>query len=90
LLIIYPINLIQKEKPLSEIKTLIQPHGGKLIDCNLSGQERERTFFRASNLPRLTLSKRNIADLECIATGVYSPLEGFVDEQQYYSIAIHN
>jgi len=79
-------KLNTKGKIMSQIKTLIQPHGGKLIDCRLSGQEREQTFFRASNLPRLTLSNRNIADLECIATGVYSPLEGFVDEPQYYSI----
>ncbi|MBW4478505.1 MAG: sulfate adenylyltransferase [Tolypothrix brevis GSE-NOS-MK-07-07A] len=71
---------------MSKIKALIQPHGGQLINRYLSGEEREASLFRASNLPRLTLSARNLADLECIATGVYSPLEGFVDEQEYYSI----
>ena len=34
----------------------------------------------------LTLSERNLADLECLATGVYSPLEGFVGEEDYASI----
>jgi sulfate adenylyltransferase len=71
---------------MSKIKALIQPHGGQLINRYLSGEEREPSLFRASNLPRLTLSARNLADLECIATGVYSPLEGFVDEHEYYSI----
>jgi sulfate adenylyltransferase len=71
---------------MSQIKALIQPHGGKLINCHLFEQERQQNLFKASNLPRLTLSARNLADLECIATGVYSPLEGFVDEQEYNSI----
>ncbi len=71
---------------MSQIKALIQPHGGKLINCYLSEQEREQALLKAKSLPRLTLSIRNIADLECIATGVYSPLEGFVDEQEYTSI----
>ncbi|AFY57470.1 sulfate adenylyltransferase [Rivularia sp. PCC 7116] len=71
---------------MSQIKALIQPHGGKLINCYLSEQESKQTLSRALNLPRLTLSIRNIADLECIATGVYSPLEGFVNEIEYNSI----
>ncbi|MEB3218456.1 MAG: sulfate adenylyltransferase [Nostocales cyanobacterium 94392] len=71
---------------MSQTKTLIQPHGGKLLNCYLPENERKQTLLRALNLPRLTLSIRNIADLECIATGVYSPLGGFVDEQEYISI----
>ena len=77
---------ITKIKTMSQIKTLIQPHGGKLINCYLSEQEQKDTLLRAINLPRLILSIRNIADLECIATGVYSPLNGFVNEQEYNSI----
>ncbi|BAY82670.1 sulfate adenylyltransferase [Calothrix parasitica NIES-267] len=71
---------------MSQITTLIQPHGGKLINCYLSEQERKENLLKATNLPSLTLSIRNIADLECIATGVYSPLEGFVNKQEYNSI----
>lgn len=66
--------------------SLIQPHGGKLIDRSLRGVERQTAFENAHALPRLTLSQRNLADLECIATGIYSPLEGFVDEEEYYNI----
>lgn len=67
-------------------KTLIQPHGGTLVDRSLDGYERQVAFENAHALPRLTLSKRNLADLECIATGVYSPLKGFVNEEDYYNI----
>jgi len=67
-------------------KTLIQPHGGKLVDCSLRGYERQTAFENARALPSLTLSQRNLADLECIATGVYSPLKGFVNEEDYYNI----
>ena len=41
---------------MSKIKALIQPHGGQLINRYLSGEEREASLFKASNLPRLTLS----------------------------------
>ncbi len=71
---------------MSQIEALIQPHGGKLINCRLQGEVGEETLSRAKNLPILTLSTRNLADLECIATGVYSPLNGFVEEQEYNSI----
>lgn len=65
---------------------LIAPHGGKLIDCYLNQSDRAKTLDHAQTLPRLVLSDRNLADLECIATGIYSPLNGFVDEAEYYSI----
>jgi sulfate adenylyltransferase len=71
---------------MSQTMSLIQPHGGKLVNRLLSAQETKQTLVKALNLPRLTLSIRNIADLECIASGVYSPLEGFVNEQEYNSI----
>ncbi|MBE9005804.1 sulfate adenylyltransferase [Fortiea sp. LEGE XX443] len=64
------------------VRTLIDPHGGKLVECHLHEQERQAVQL----LPRLTLSERNLADLECIMTGVYSPLEGFVSEQDYHTI----
>jgi sulfate adenylyltransferase len=72
------------------IKTLIQPHGGKLVDRYLTRSKRELIGSAARSLPKFPLSARNLADLECIATGVYSPLEGFVTEQEYESIIEHS
>ncbi|MEM7794493.1 MAG: sulfate adenylyltransferase [Cyanobacteria bacterium P01_C01_bin.118] len=65
---------------------LIEPHGKQLINRSLEGNERQDLFEKAHALPRITLSTRNIADLQCIATGIYSPLEGFVNEADYNSI----
>ncbi|MEO6990734.1 MAG: sulfate adenylyltransferase [Candidatus Baltobacteraceae bacterium] len=64
----------------------MQPHGGKLIDRTLEGAAQRSAFESAHALPRVELSPRNLADLECIATGVYSPLEGFMDEADYRNV----
>ena len=64
-------------------------HGGKLVDRSLSGPARRAAFENAHALPRIELSERAVADLECIATGVYSPLEGFMTEEQYASVLAH-
>jgi sulfate adenylyltransferase len=67
-------------------KTLIRPHGGSLIARRALGGDRERAAERAAALPAVTLGERSLHDLECIATGVYSPLEGFVGEEDYHAI----
>ncbi len=72
------------------IKTLIQPHGGKLVDRYLTGSKAEFVGSAAQSLPKFPLSARNLADLECIATGVYSPLKGFVTESEYEYLRLPN
>lgn len=65
---------------------LIAPHGGTLIDRVLTGSEQSDALARAQALPTLELSERSLADIECLATGIYSPLTGFVSEADYTSI----
>jgi sulfate adenylyltransferase len=67
-------------------KSLIQPHGGTLVNRVLVGAERQKAFEKAATLPVITLSERNLSDLECIATGIYSPLLGFLTEKEYRSV----
>jgi sulfate adenylyltransferase len=61
----------------------IAPHGGKLVDrvadANLAGELRAR----ALKLPRVDISVREIADLDLIAVGALSPLEGFMGRADY-------
>ena len=67
-------------------KELIQAHGGKLINRFADEAEKAELLAKAKGLKSLELDERSLADLECIATGVYSPLEGFVSEEDYKEI----
>ena len=65
---------------------LIRPHGGSLINREVTGSERDRLLRAAVDLPALQLNAREISDLELIASGAYSPLEGFLDSSDYSSV----
>jgi ATP sulfurylase len=64
----------------------IQPHGGTLIDRNLRGTLREAAIERAARLPRLILNAVNLSDLELIGNGAFSPLTGFIGEDDYRTV----
>jgi len=68
---------------------MIQPHGGKLVDRVLRGEERKDALEKAGSLPTLRLDEELISDVENIATGVYSPLEGFLDEADFLNVLNH-
>lgn len=61
----------------------IPPHGGALVDRVLHGSLREAARERAQSLPKIALSRTNLADLEMIAVGAYSPLTGFLRREDY-------
>lgn len=63
-----------------------QPHGGKLVDRVLTGEERDRAMERARQLPYIMVDLEAVITLEMIATGVLSPNEGFMNEADYKSV----
>src|SRR4051812_48084490 len=65
---------------------LIRPHGGQLINREVTGLERERLVEASAGMPVLSLNAREVSDVEMIATGAYSPLEGFLCEADYRSV----
>jgi sulfate adenylyltransferase len=65
---------------------MIQPHGGKIVDRALKGKAREEAIAMAAGLPRLVIDAEIVSDLENIATGVYSPLEGFLEEADFTAV----
>ncbi len=62
---------------------LIPPHGGALVDRSLRGSLRAAARDKAASLPCIPLSRMNLADLEMIAVGAYSPLTGFMRSEDY-------
>jgi sulfate adenylyltransferase len=61
-------------------ETLIEPHGGALV---------ERTGERPGDLDALevvTLAPREVSDLDMLASGALSPLEGFIGREDYESV----
>ncbi|MCE7739966.1 MAG: sulfate adenylyltransferase [Candidatus Heimdallarchaeota archaeon] len=70
-----------------ENNELIAPHGGTLIDLMITDEAKRYDLVeKAKVIPKWELDERGLADLECIATGVYSPLTGFAVEADYVSI----
>lgn len=66
--------------------SLIAPHGGKLIDREVQGAERDALIAAAAKLPSLEINAREESDLELIANGAFSPLEGFMGEADYVGV----
>ncbi len=62
------------------------PYGGQLIDLVVKGAEREDLTRRAGEGPTLQLSPRSLCDLELLATGGFSPLDGFMGKADYDSV----
>lgn len=63
-----------------------RPHGGKLVNRVLEGKEKERALEEVEELEKLQISRDLASDLENIAKGVYSPLEGFLTSQELENI----
>ncbi|WP_062108833.1 sulfate adenylyltransferase [Bacillus niameyensis] len=63
-----------------------QPHGGKLVNRVVTGKELEEELQRARQLPMIMVDLEAVITLEMIATGVLSPNEGFMNEDDYKSV----
>jgi len=57
--------------------------GGGLVDLNAPVAERDAIARRAEGLKTVRLGARDVADLEMLASGAFSPLTGFMDEADY-------
>ena len=66
--------------------TKVEPHDGSLI--NLMVDEERAVVLKeiALNLSDITLNGRQLCDLELMATGVFSPLDGFMTRPDYESV----
>lgn len=69
-----------------EFHEVIPSHGGQLINRMIDETEKNEWTGFAKTVPVLRLSRREVSDLEMIATGGFSPLEGFMGKRDYESV----
>ena len=65
---------------------LIQPHGGKLVDRVMGSEERQKAQQELPKWPQVVLAADMVSEVQNIARGVFSPLEGFLGQAQLESI----
>ncbi len=65
---------------------MIAPHGGLLVDLVASAGREAELRARAGGLPRIVLTARQLSDLDLLAIGALSPLEGFMGESDYTNV----
>ena len=74
-----------KEKTQTEIPA----HGGRLVNRMIEGAERDRLLSKAADLKKFTLSRRKLCDIEMLAVGAYSPLEGYMGRKDYENVVTY-
>lgn len=60
-----------------------RPHGGRLVRRVVEGKRRERLIEEAPHMYSIDITMETAIELENIAYGIYSPLEGLLLEEDY-------
>ena len=74
--------------PNSTRTDLIEPHGGVLIDLMAPNHQKDDLIKNTSKT--LECSDRNACDIELLVIGAFSPLKGFMSENDYNSVVEKN
>src|SRR5690349_4427751 len=71
-------------EPASTMTMLVPPHGGGPLKSRLVPvTERGEEFKRAQKLTKVPLTSREVSDLLMLAMGAYTPLDGFMGEEDW-------
>ena len=66
--------------------SLPKPHGGTLVHRVVNKEQAERARKDAEHLPKIQVSTEQAADIENIAYGAFSPLEGLMVQNDFESV----
>jgi len=68
---------------------MIQPHGGSLINKELPKSEKERIISQIDEFEKIQVNSQTTKVIKNISFGVFSPLEGFMNENNYKYVLEH-
>ena len=63
-----------------------QAHGGQLVNLLVDSQTAEELKNNSQDFPAITLTQRQLCDLELLVNGAFSPLQGFMDQATWQSV----
>jgi sulfate adenylyltransferase len=69
-----------------QVKGIVPPHGGKLNPRLLTGEELRESYRKAETLPQVRLNSKEVSDLIMLAMGAFSPLDGFMTQEDYLGV----
>lgn len=67
----------------------IAPHGGTLVNRFLTGAALDEAKKKAEKLPKVKVDAYTAFDIDGIAKGIFSPLTGFMNEEQTRRVMDH-
>jgi len=65
---------------------MIAPHGGRLIERIAGKKEKEDLLSLRGKYPEIEISRELAFEVENIAIGLFSPLEGFLGKEDFHSV----
>ena len=78
-----------QQKTKTDTNGLIPPYGGELKNLIIHNKNLKKDFISNATY-EFECSERNACDVELLMVGAFSPLEGFMDENNYNSVIKNN